>query len=40
MKEVAAALKVVKRGPLPIRIVAVLDFEGRYTEWQPDWTTL
>jgi len=38
VKDVAAALRVVKRGPLPIRIVAVLDFEGRYTEWQPEWT--
>ena len=39
VKQPAAALRVVKRGPLPIRIVAVLDFEGRYTEWQPEWTS-
>lgn len=38
VKEIAAALRVVKRGPLPIRIVAVLDFEGRYAEWQPEWS--
>ena len=38
VKEVAAALRVIKRGPLPIHLVAVLDFEGRYTEWQPDWS--
>ena len=37
IREVAAALKVVKRGALPIRIVAVIDFEGRYSEWQPEW---
>ena len=38
VKEVAAALRVTKRGPLPIRLVAVLDFEGRYSEWQPEWS--
>ena len=40
VKQVAAALRVVKRGPLPIRLVAVLDFEGRYPEWQPEWLRL
>jgi hypothetical protein len=37
VKEVAAFLRVVRRGPLPIKLVGVLDFEGRYAEWQPEW---
>ncbi len=40
VKEVAAALRVFKVGFLPIRIVAVIDFEGRYTEWRPEWSRL
>lgn len=38
VKEVAAALRVVKRGQFPIRLAAVLDFEGHYMEWQPEWS--
>ena len=38
VKQVAAALRIVKRGPLPIRLLAVLDFEGRYAGWHPEWT--
>lgn len=40
VKQVAAALRVVKRGGLPIRLAAVLDFEGRHSEWHPDWLTM
>ncbi|HEY3738501.1 MAG TPA: alginate lyase family protein [Bryobacteraceae bacterium] len=38
VKQVAASLRIIRRGPLPIRLVAVFDFAGRYDAWQPEWT--
>jgi hypothetical protein len=40
VKDVAAVLRVIRKGPLPIRLIAVLDFDGSYQEWQPEWSTV
>lgn len=39
VKEPASVLRVRRTGTLPIRLVAVLDLDGRYEEWHPEWVT-
>ena len=36
-KEASPVLKVSRRGGLPMRLVAVLDFDGRYSQSRQEW---
>jgi hypothetical protein len=40
VKDVAAVLRVMRRGALPVKLTAVIDFAGKYSEWQPEWSEL